>query len=238
MSVSDARKRLENTMQFGAPELRAFAAAVLADMDATSANAEKCRRFRHGPKGVADRVATPTATPPRHGPKGVADRVATPTATPPRPCHDTVATVSVGVVGGRGALVLDLPLGSGSPALSESSLGKTNQDPPPQSGVSLVPSVKPKKAGTKAPSSVDPSASAWCAGYGIPEPTPGSESANFLDYWSQRTRDATSLDWAARWRSRPDWTKKQAMNGHRKPGRLVQPPAAPGQKTWKMGEYA
>jgi hypothetical protein len=222
MGLPELRVSLLALAKHGPPDVSAFARDMLATWDAVSPDTARKRRARKpdSPGTVPGQVPD--------SPDTGAGQV------PDSPV--TVAPHSA--VGGRGALVLDLPLGSGSPALSGSSLGNTNQDPPPQSGVSLVPSVKPKKAGTKAPSSVDPSASAWCAGYGIPEPTPGSEAANFLDYWSQRTRDATSLDWAARWRSRPDWTKKQAMNGHGKPGRLVQPPAAPGQKTWKMGEYA
>lgn len=87
------------------------------------------------------------------------------------------------------------------------------------------------KKGTRAPSSVDPGAGDFCRLHGLPPPEPGSECADFLDYWAARTRDATSLDWAARWRSRPDWTKRVNGRGHK---HAVQP-VPPDGFGWKVG---
>lgn len=95
-------------------------------------------------------------------------------------------------------------------------------DPPPPS--------RPGKKGTRCPSSVDPSALDFCRAHSIPEPTPGSEAAKFLDYWTARTgKDGLKLDWAATWRARPDWTKPAGRP-------QVQPPSPNGVRLWRTGE--
>ena len=50
----------------------------------------------------------------------------------------------------------------------------------------------------------------WCKQLGIPDPTPGSEAAEFLDYWcAVPGARGLKLDWAATWRKRPAWARRE-----------------------------
>ena len=79
--------------------------------------------------------------------------------------------------------------------------------------------------GSRAPASTDEMAREWCVTHGIPDPTPGSDAAEFLDFWTAVPGPkGTKLNWSATWRVR-----LKALAERRRPvtSRFVRP-LAPG----------
>ena len=67
----------------------------------------------------------------------------------------------------------------------------------------------------------------WCKQLGIPDPTPGSEAAEFLDYWcAVPGARGLKLDWAATWRNRPPWARREESGPiprSHQPAKLLEP---------------
>lgn len=131
------------------------------------------------------------------------------------------------------------------PPANPHSRSQSLPDPDPNSGSGdppgggfLQPSEpRGRKRATRCPPSTDPGAVAWCQAWGIPPPDLGSEVARWMDYWASRSKDATSTDWAARWRSRPAWTRDgNGGTGARRESPQPAPPAP--ERHWKPGEGA
>jgi hypothetical protein len=230
VTVEAARAFIVATADFGDGVLKLYARKVLElwgpeerapapRRETALTNAEKCRNRRAN--RAAEREALAGSATPRPTPS---DTVATPGATP----RDT-EVVSAGVAPSRSRdLGLEVSLSSDSSSLPDC-LSQQPQDLPLRDTdtdtagtdtkatpgdtttalLTLAPSdgKRPRRA-TRAPSSTDPGATDFCRMHGIPPPIEGSEAARFLDYWASRPgKQGLSLDWAASWRSRPDWTR-------------------------------
>ena len=83
----------------------------------------------------------------------------------------------------------------------------------------------PAKRKTRCPSSVDPRAADFCRAHGIPPPVQGTDAQRFLDHWAAEGK--TTLDWAAKWRARPEWTK----NGGVRLRQIVRPEQSEAEKS-------
>jgi hypothetical protein len=227
-------------------------------------NAEKCRRYRRSratPATPSNGVATPETTPETvsHGvaavsvsvSKSVVSGVASGVAgvAPARDLVSDLSDLSLPAKKSHGKPQIDTDTAATPATPTPTPAAATPATPTPTPAtpaaaaapapLQLVPKP-PKKAAataTRAPASTDPSAPAWCRAHGIPEPAPDSESANFLDYWASRGRDAAKTDWAAAWRCRPEWTKKERPSESRqRAGAPALQQAPRGGKHWKVGE--